>query len=529
MQKTSNEENSSSDRIPVQQGKPLTKTLNDVLVPHSPPPLSAAIVNSESITRTESTVKDLCNDTIDPEPIQTSDSYTVPGSSGTMKETHIFTPSKPNINASDSSLPPNDTVLRSDIASGEIDQFKSESIVIKENVVKKEYRDVEYEPNKLMKMSSDDFTEFQFVEPDRMPCNPNTLVQPTSMSFFPDVPDKSNEISPNEIDLNSFDSSIKKRPPSVDQDVIRTIDPLSNQSSNISSLNNGNRLKYECSMDRSLPSYNNNINANSMPNETLDTLKTNDSMEIFSISPINQMQTYSASKLNQTSSNPRELRQTQYTNAEIANSSISNNYFSSSHILMPQNVSSQTTSRAAYNPSTIQWPEPGINSDQLEQLEKRFYVQTSSGESVDKAESKTNDTASDDEWSDFVSVIQPQTPITNILNKNLLKQQSNDEDDWSEFVSSTPSNLQRLPRNTISIGTNSNYEAIFESWDTPFQTIPTRNMNNYILPSNRLEQPVNGEPSTFRNTQPSVISLPNLEFVAPKSLLNMPKRPIAKK
>lgn len=213
------------------------------------------------------------------------------------------------------------------------------------------------------------------------------------------------------------------------------------------------------------------------------------------------------------------------------NSNNSNNFLSSSKILTPQTMSmSTTTMTTTNNPLSIQWPEPGINSDQLEQFERRFFVQPN------KIESKENDSAADDEWSDFVSVVQPQTPITNILNKNLLKQQNTDEDDWSEFVSSTPpSLLQRSSQNSTDSTTN--YEAIFKSWNPSFQTGPSQSTNSYGIPANPLRQSAmhlpNGEPSTFQSTHatiaPSIISLPDLGFVAPKSLVNMPKRPTAKK
>lgn len=252
-----------------------------------------------------------------------------------------------------------------------------------------------------------------------------------------------------------------------------------------------------------------------------------------------------------------------------------------SSILMPQaanHVQSKQANVGGGNSLTIEWPEPGINVDQLEQLEARFSIQPDSNIKCSKSDTKqtaakdngqsTTTTMADDEWSDFVSVVQPQTPITNILNKNLLKQQNNEEDDWSEFVSSTPPSLSSLhqfappSQNFFSINTNTsnasaaaaattttntNYNNVFTPWTTtPFpQKINAYHQNNsdvYGKSANSLRYTKtvnsisNGESShQFQNamskpaTAPSIISLPDLGFVAPKSLVNMPNRNLAKK
>lgn len=541
------------------------------LVPDSstaPPPLPEPIVDPLSMIQPiDKPTSDLSDESIDSEPSQTSDSYTVPGSSGTMKETHIFTPIKPTtigissmINeTSPPSLVPNGIMLRPEIPSTDSEQFPNESIVIKESVVKKEYRDVEYEPSKVLNAPSDDFTEFQFVQPatdSNADIEPNpiksnqTTIQANSMSFLPDSSDNNGHDlnMSNDKYLNSFDSSslTSKNAPSIDHFQMPTIDSTfsSKFPKTNSSLHNGNRADFE------VLSQCNNVTTSDHIHETFGCAT--DPMEIFSISSLSQSKKQTQAHSQSTKFEPKSIASIPMTSNALANTpellqphnnNNSTAFMSSSNILMPQTVNMPPMSTTYNNAPSIQWPEPGINSDQLEQLERRFFDPPPQNVDAkcDKIESKVenNDTSGDDEWSDFVSVVQPQTPITNILNKNLLKQQNNDEDDWSEFVSSTPPSLQRIQQNTIPTDTNTNYESMFKSWNTPFQSGSTQSANKYAISANPLRKSAtqhvsNGEPNTFQSTQqqtiaPSIISLPDLGFVAPKSLVNMPKRTIAKK
>lgn len=540
----------------------------------APPPLSEPIVDSLSMIQpTVIPTKDLCTESIDPDLSQTSDSYTVPGSSGTMKETHIFTPLKPTTVSissmvNEASLPalvPNGMMLRPEMPATDND-----SIVIIESVVKKEYRDVEYEPSKVLNAPSDDFTEFQFVQPttdsntDIIEPNPiklNPTNQVNSMSFLPDPSDNNGHVRnmSNDKYLNSFDSSSvkSKNAPSIDHFQMPTIGSFpSDLSKNNSSLHNGNRREFQSySMNEALPPSN-NVTATDTIHEQFGCAT--DPIEIFSISSLDQSkkqtqtQTQSQKHSYSTIFNPKSNASTQMPSNALSNTpellkpqnnNNSTAFISSSNMLMPQTVNMPSMSTTYNNAPVIQWPEPGINSDQLEQLERRFFdpPQQNVDAKCDKIESKVenNDTSGDDEWSDFVSVVQPQTPITNILNKNLLKQQNNDEDDWSEFVSSTPLSLQRIQQNTIPTDTNTNYESMFKTWNTPFQSGTTQSTKKYEISANPLRKSAtqhvpNGESNTFQSTQqqtivPSIISLPDLGFVAPKSLLNMPNRSIAKK
>lgn len=527
-----------------------------------PVSVSVPVADPLCISQTEFQPSNVCSS--DSEPSPTSDSYTVPGS--TMKETHIFTPSKPT--AGDPTIstlvPVVDTIAainsRSDIPSSDCDQFSGDSIVIKENVVKKEYRDVEYEPNKLT-ASSDDFSEFQFVQPPVAVPNhatanePNSNLtnsslsisnfQPISMGY---VPDKNGlDTIPNENYLNHFDNSMKSAPSVGHSQTIA--DTFSNHNSNGNALSNGSRSEFEFySISEHYPSQS---NAGNISNESKSFGYATNPMDIFSLSSIDSSHFHSSSS---SSSSLSHATKTKKSNEITINSSPpvfqqpshvksnmnSNTFLGNSSIcLQPQPASMQSAkyqpqmTTPNYNALTIQWPEPGINSDQLEQLERRFSTHSTDAKN-EQIEQKTNETAAaDDEWSDFVSVVQPQTPITNILNKNLMKQQqqNNDEDDWSEFVSSTPHAIQAFNPSQNSMPTDSTTNYV------PFQS-GTSQSSSYIIHPNPLRHQTvcdasNHESHAYQSAHqsiaPSIISLPDLRFVAPKSLVNMPKRSIAKK
>lgn len=580
-------------------------------------------------------------------PTSDSHSYTVPGSSGTMKETHIFTPiTKPTnmigtptvaavvatsapivasvtTNAIEPFLP---THVSNGIISQttcENDPFQSDTIIIKENVVKKEYRDVEYEPSKLVANASvDDFTEFQFVQPTQLMPNTNPIIEQklnasNSMSFFPAdsyVKQQHGHV-PNNRNFNCFDNLASIQAPTIDHyqmtAATNTIDAVEKPSTNSStgSKNHGPQSElelYSINKSSSPSSTHSNVPiVNNVPIEQFGCAT--DPMEIFSIQSVHyhsqsvygQQQSTANTAQMSIKSDIQQLNTNQNNNNNnnnsfmVATTTTSNNntmttsmnsvssiqsnstYIGGgSSILMPQtarNVQSKQAAAAAANAAdnalTIEWPEPGINTDQLEQLEARFSIQPESNtiksnkndtkSTVTKDNNLTTMAAADDEWTDFVSVVQPQTPITNILNKNLLKQQNNDEDDWSEFVSSTPlpaNTLQQFappPQNLLAnkatTASNTNYNNVFKPWTTtPFyQPKITGHQNTadgYAKSSNNLRYTktvnsiTNGESSTtFQSAMPktvappSIISLPDLGFVAPKSLVNMPNRTLGKK
>lgn len=447
-----------------------------------------------------------CQSSLEPTP--TSDSwYTVPG--GTMKETHIFTPSKPISNEmSIHNINSNIDSAQLEVTITEGDQVSTDCVVIKENVVKKEYRDVEYDLSKVAS-PSDDFTEFQFVQPA-------TIIGPNTNITIANHPKNTLDFLPHS-SSNNFDPEITKN------ERLSADDP--NILSNLSDKTNEN-----CHAVKNIPSdFGCATHDTHVSSYCASDQKYSHSKHDVVYSPFQSLE------------NPLETLHHQ-NNANLKttiNAVQPTNFLDSSRILTPQMVSMQS-SLVCKAATTIQWPEPGLNIDQLEQLEKRFSshpVESKLGSVDQKNNTGTN---ADDEWTDFVSVVQSQTPITNILNKNLLKQQqqaNNDEDDWSEFMSSTPPPVPRIQQNSISNEASVNYESIFKPWNTPIQA-GISGYSSYIVQPNSLRQSTCNstihETNAYHSTQqpitPSIIFSQHTEsIVAPKSLVNMPNRPKAKK
>lgn len=433
--------------------------------------------------------------------MQTSDSYNVPGSSGTMKETHIFTLNK--------SQPETDVDLS--VESKLVDKKHSSKetermVVIKENVVKKEYRDIEYDPERVI--SLDEFSDFQFVNTTTTIANePIALERGQSPSIGLGLHAVINNNSePNSAivnaisNCNGFEKTYTVN--MLHSSISKQTTPIrkTNEFKNENYYQIENLKRFDESMFVNNTNLHTNISVCSSAN----------------IQPTTNQKCFDKDKI--TSNAPTMMLP---------------------NILKPQLVSVvkpsfETSIKSSPN---IEWPGPGIDTDQLMQLEQRFCTQPQFNGAALLANGKNTVNNSsqkyseDDEWSEFVSVEQPQTPITNILSKNLLKHQ-NDEDDWSEFVSSTvPINTNRTTSNTHA----SNYdidsanESINTSWNCNEMSISVAANK----PSSMYNVSMNMRTSYMvppYSEAPSMIStLPDLRFVAPKSLVHMPNSSLMKK
>lgn len=442
------------------------------------------------------------NPNSDLESVQTSDSYNVPGSSGTMKETHIFTPIK--------SQPDTDVELSVD-SNSVYKQLSSEDtervVVIKENVVKKEYRDIEYDPERVI--SLDEFSDFQFVNTTTTIAKEEVAlerVQSPSIGFGSNAVLNDNSESNSAIVLTLCNCNGFEKTNALD--TLHSI-PIK-QTTQILKMHelkseNYNQIESLKRLDESMCVNNKNLQTD---------IPVCVSADIQAIT-------------NQTHTDKDKLKSNTPT-------------MMLSNILKPQLVSAVKSSETSIkSPPNIEWPGPGIDTDQLMRLEERFYNQPQVNEAAKRSvegNNKVNNLSEkyseDEEWSEFVSVEQPQTPITNILSKNLLKQQ-NDEDDWSEFVSSTvPMSTKRTALNTQAPNYNihaANDLINTSSWncsEMSFSVAAKRPNSMYNVSMNQRTSymvPPHSE-------APSMIStLPDLRFVAPKSLVHMPNSSLMKK
>lgn len=529
------------------------------------------------------------------EPAPQSASYAVPGSSGTLKETHIFTPIKMNITSShESSLSkPIDVseivATPSPNAYPEYDFEKaSAGVIINEHVVKKEYRDVEYDPDKLKtnaNIESDDFSEFQSVEAPVMetistlPSILNSILQPTKTATNISInwPDPGTVADANAIDEfknyvpntnscskleNINDGRVKHSKINGTEFNKPTIgtspsDDMFSGSSNVADTRRGDDGFSDFRSTKTAGiSYISHISAipDIIPTgQTFAYAKTDltpkstapDIFQRVSLASDMGIDKYSDSKKH---SNENCMVNSYIKSTTTLASSTSAPPFASSSILVPQialqpKSTSTASNHTSNHASNIAWPDPGISADELARLETIFpqatkTINVSPINSGNKLANNVNNKNEDDEWSDFVSVTQPQTPITNILNQNLQRHQNNDDDDWSEFVSSAVPPPSHPPMHTK----NTNAGPNFTSWNTPSQytswqhTAPTPIV--FSQPDAFTLSPIRSigigmnHSITNGHTQhqsPSIISLPNLGFAAPKSLVNMPKPNLAKK
>lgn len=467
----------------------------------------------------------------------------IPGS-GSLKETHIYTPSKtPYI------IPPQFRNSSNETAECPDFDYKEAAagIIIDENVVKKEYRDVEYNPEKFaantsvsLASSSDDFSDFQSVPVAAAPMTQSSsfgILQPTKSSDASIVinwPDPGNVSQLNELDnFENFSTT-----------PIHTA-----QSANV------NR-SLDMEHSATLPSHFDKPVIGVSPTENmfasleLTVRKVEDEFTDFqSVEHIPSKQPIPAeSSILQPAATPwitapPNLPSTINPPMNFAESKTSKQ----PSLLLPQTLSSKYDISDKTH-SNINWPDPGINSDEMARLEAIFPAPRTTAVSNNPAKSVSAPKvrgADDDEWSDFVSVPSSSLaiqPITSIINQNIIKQQ-NDDDDWSEFVSSTPA------------GPN------FPSWNAPPQFsswqqqstnlygqspmaqqhqqhfVPTiyastignqsANTNGYPNANSFNVKPMLDNSNMFlKNPKtPSISLIPDLGFAAPKAALNLTGRP----
>lgn len=503
-------------------------TISPVSVDSIPDPSAAmTTANSINVDLTDITSAVYNTDELSP----TSDSYTVPGS--TMKETHIFTPIKPMTERKSgtptSGLAANSAIDKSD------DAFPTNSIVINESVVRKEYHDIDYDSSKLSTIA-DEFAEFQSMPatiandilPNKYPAN-------AFASAALNCDASSNHHSHHIIDshfLSEFDTFAVPAKPTL------TNEPFKSSPAPVN--NNLQSAHFEIfdTFEKPLPI---NGNATAEPNDPL-----HDPADVFSISHApSQMFSITASDVQSATVDYKP------SNLQVDNMGI----------LLPKTINNGPAAMSAAVAPRIEWPEPGLDTQQLQQLENRLPTTNATLPNTSNAlparhrkDSERNHNAGDDdEWSDFVSVAQPQTPITNILNQSLLKQQNNanDEDDWSEFVSSTTPNataastggfiqtgqflqqqqihLQCQPQQHHSHHHHQRPSPVHASHD--MSQIFNNNHSNAMHSNMKFNVPHNHHDHRQHQStiSSSIISLPDLRFVAPKSLVNMPTRSLTKK
>lgn len=504
------------------------------------------------------------------EPTQTSASYVVPGS-GTLKETHIFTPSKSLYSIPQSRDVPND---KQESKCPDFDYEKAAAgIIINEHVVKKEYRDIEYDPDNITKSptsalsSNDDFSDFQSVpiptavQNSHKPPHQNILsmdfgiLQPTKPNDNITInwPDPGNVVS--STNLESFESFKSA------EHIMSSTSPTdfgANEKSKFGDFAkpvigvSPSEIMFEkksISLEDEFSDFQ-SVEPISSHNQFSDTISNYQSTLINDVTtPSNKIESLSNNvsdnnsivSSDKSSSNLRNWTRTEFQSPKMNDQPITTNVPSTNilqpaplrplQILTPQPMNLQSSPHT----NTI-WPESEIDPDEIARLEAifpQFSHKQSHQTNFEKKQQNPNSSKQqeDDEWSDFVSVPTPAAqplPITNIISANIVKHQQ-DDDEWSDFVSSTtqPLSLQQWNVNSGPNFTSWNAPPQFDSWQssTIFQqpqqfvpTLPATVNNNPSLISNQTTK--TNPNSFFTQKAPSISLIPDLSFVAPKTLVN---------
>ncbi|XP_055848974.1 homeobox protein 5 isoform X2 [Episyrphus balteatus] len=407
---------------------------------------------------------------------------------GPLKETHIFTPSKgENIlstTRSSSSTAPIKTPRTSESNKCPIDfdyEIAAAGIIIDETVVKKEYRDVEYNPGFGSKYREDTIEHNHRLSPEiglsKHNYHSNDLVNSrepprNQLDDARVIPDKNivEKIKPSVPNSNSFDdefSDFQSVPPPapVPLSVLPTIVPSTIIPSSV------------VAEPKSSPSH-------------WRVLK----------------ETAEVSSLNSRTGTPVSL------NDEM---------ILCPAILLPQAIQMESKPK-------IEWPEPGINPEELARIEELFPQPkgssnkpspSHSGRSQQNASNRATPqlNADDDDWSDFVSVPAAATNHIQSISQQFQKRQvspaksasdPNNDDEWSDFVSSAPPPQNNMrpsvyPQFNSASWQNANFYnnpmSAYASPPTSFYyqpPAPQQNLSNNLVPNlsnlnNNTAQPPN--------------------------------------
>lgn len=467
----------------------------------------------------------IANDTIEYDAIPTpvSSSYVVPGS-GTLKETHIFTPSK---------------VIAPFVFGEQTDLKKTETAVrIDENVVKKEYHDIEYNPNPSSPVVADEFSDFQFVSEKPQ------LLQPIQSGVTINWPDPGRLTG---VEMESFDQLIQddssksrnvefkekidsfpmdvngKESISIENNPIASPKSSINIDNFIPKMNRSGKDSNPCSTStlvNDFLSVDTNhvqvpfISTSNISEDTLNTISTK--CNGFDKHPETILKSNSLDDFSDFQSVPIVNNQS----ALVSSTNVTTNMstpLEPTPMLIPTSI--QPTAKPSA--SQIAWPDPGIDSDEMARLEAIFptpkTISLPNPVTVKSGSPKRQGIGVDEvEWTDFVSSSGGFQPITHIINQNILKHQQEippvvattaDDDDWSDFVSSGTSTINQFipPPMTIATSMGPN----FPSWNAS-----TTSSFGSWTPSTP-KQSSKPDIAQISNRMPTVSLIPDLGFIAP--------------
>lgn len=198
-------------------------------------------------------------------------------------------------------------------------------------------------------------------------------------------------------------------------------------------------------------------------------------------------------------------------------------------ILLPQQAKPAQSSFNSNRITQINWPDPGIDPDELARFEAAFptpKVSTvptiSSNHSSPKHSQPAPAAADDDEWTDFVySKPAPEKPSpTN-------SKASSQQEEWTDFIYSAPQPPSlSSSQNKFNFQNSFSSGPRFSSWNAPQLPPPQFNSwNSTSITPSYYGQPAPKVPTfppapASSTGQPATQRLPELSFITPNSVPN---------
>lgn len=182
-------------------------------------------------------------------------------------------------------------------------------------------------------------------------------------------------------------------------------------------------------------------------------------------------------------------------------------------ILSPAVLLPQTISIEKPKSTKIEWPEPGISSDEMARFEQLFTKTTK------------EQPREDDEWSDFVSHTET---IPHAAPSAFNTYQ---DEEWSDFVSNAPTNAQpqfnsgawqnaNYYNNPLSVyaSTHSNYVPNENNNDVSMTIAKQQNCNTQLHNQQQTSSSNKTQFLNYNKVVPSISLIPDLGFVAPPTV-----------
>lgn len=521
----------------------------------------------------------------------------------TLRETHIFTPSKGMTSVSRdvseklddfviapmpmSSSSSSSTTVAAD--ESEFSDFQSSSeIKINKNVITKEYRDIEYDPDKNLKKPEVSILQPTKIKIETVPSSGIVINWPdpgnVSQNFdnFSLSNDGRSQRNSDDFEFTDFQgTNTIKYDPRDEEDVFQNVIAINPIEEPI-------KIKDEIEIDDEFTDF------QYVPPSSLSATSTSTTILPQPITvlptPLQHTQPKTLVLTPMPTTIPFKENKNEKSNQQQSHPSTATfmpNYSKTNfEVLNPMKLSQTMDGCLSSASSKINWPDPGIDSEEAARVAAAFSHKKT--DMKHKTTLNSTNSKEEDEWNDFVSsgTIQLQSSQSRVPTT------TPKDDDFGDFVSSTPTNSglgsiqtvsgstsykwgssQGPPSfsswNSTKIGTSQQLMGPpkFNSWNQPNQFLPNlssntststsssssskTSFNNGLIlnPLSSISSTINASSNIASSSSASALSssqqqqkninqkqqipnialIPDLSFIAPKTLINVPRTNLTKK